>query len=153
MTTSDLLADLTRQGFTFAPDGDGIRVTPASRLTAEQREAIRAHKPALLALLAAPLRPAPAFLWDQAEAERLLADLREALARIEAAVAAGKAPPVRLAVLRTWLEVAEGYVSDRERETARGWKAFDLLRRAARHALLAAGGRALGSEDVPTAGG
>jgi hypothetical protein len=58
MTAADLLADLTRQGFTLAPEGGGICVTPASRLTAELREAIGAHKPALLALLGGPERAA-----------------------------------------------------------------------------------------------
>jgi len=114
-------------------------VRPASRLTGQQREAIRAHKPALLTLLAAP-SPARAFAWGQAEAERLLAQLREALARVEAAVVAGEAPAARADALRTWLEVAEGFVSDREREAARGWDALELLRGAARQALRAAAG-------------
>jgi hypothetical protein len=52
VTAPQLLADLTRQGFTLAAEGGGIKVTPASRLTPALREAILAHKPDLLAGLA-----------------------------------------------------------------------------------------------------
>jgi hypothetical protein len=70
VTAADLLAGLTRQGFTFAPEGDGIRVTPASRLTEADRQAIRANKAELLAMLVSvptaatpPLaRPRPVYL-------------------------------------------------------------------------------------------
>jgi len=51
VTAIDLLADLARQGFSLIPEGDGIRVTPASRLTGELRQAVMSHKPALLAQL------------------------------------------------------------------------------------------------------
>jgi hypothetical protein len=54
VTATDLLSDLARRGFTLAPDGDGIRVCPASRLTEDLREAVRQHKPELLALLRSP---------------------------------------------------------------------------------------------------
>jgi hypothetical protein len=140
VTAADLLADLTRQGFTLAREGEGIRVTPVSRLAAEQRRAVVAHKPALLALLAAPGGASGAFAWDQAEADRLLVRLRDVLARVEAAVAAGNAPAVRAAALRTWLDVAEGFVKDREREAARGWDALELVRAAVSRALALAGG-------------
>jgi hypothetical protein len=53
-------------------------------------------------------------------------------------VASGRAPAVRAAALRTWLEVAEGYVSDPEREAARGWDALALLRGAVKQALTLA---------------
>jgi hypothetical protein len=43
--------ELTRQGFALAAEGGGIRVAPAGRLTPELRQAVRAHKPGLLALL------------------------------------------------------------------------------------------------------
>jgi hypothetical protein len=145
VTAAELLADLARDGFTLVPEGEGIRVSPVSRLTPARRRAIAAHKPALLALLAAPRRPAHTFVWDQAEAERLLAEVREATAHVEAAVNAGQAPPVRLAVLRTWLEVAERYVSDRECEAAGGWDALELLRGAARQARRVAAAGAAGS--------
>jgi hypothetical protein len=140
VSAAELLASLTREGLTLDPEGEGIRVTPASRLTPAARQAIAAHKPALLDLLAALRRPTSAFAWDQVEAERLLAEVREALARVEAAVAAGKAPPARRDVLRTWLEVAEGFVSDREREAACGWDALELLRGTARQVRRAAAG-------------
>jgi hypothetical protein len=145
VTAAELLADLTRDGFTLVREGEGIRVSPVSRLTPAARRAIAAHKPALLALLAAPRRQAHTFAWDQAEAERLLAEVREATAYVEAAVKAGQAPPVRLAVLRIWLKVAEGYVSDREREATRGWDALELLRGAARQARRAAADGQAGS--------
>jgi hypothetical protein len=90
------------------------------------------------------ITPAP---WDQAEAERLLAQVREALARVEGAVAGGKAPAARGAAMRTWLEVAEGLVSDREGEATRGWDALDLLRGAVRQALRAA----VGEQPPPVA--
>jgi hypothetical protein len=140
MTAAELLADLTRQGFNLAPEGDGIGVRPARRLTEQQQEAIRAHKPALLTLLAAPPQLAPSFTWDQAEAERLLGQIREALARVERAVAADEAPAHRVAVVQLWLEVAEGFVKNRKAEAARGWDALDLLRGAVRQGLRAAAG-------------
>src|SRR5262249_10623714 len=82
VSAANLLDDLARQGFTLAREGYGIRVTPASRLTEELPQTIRAHKPALLALLAEGQRPAAAFIWDQAEAERLLAELRAEVVRL-----------------------------------------------------------------------
>jgi hypothetical protein len=51
VNATDLLGELERQGFTVAAEGEGVRVTPASRLTAELRGTIAAAKPELLALL------------------------------------------------------------------------------------------------------
>jgi hypothetical protein len=137
MTAVELLDDLTRRGFSMAREGDGIRVTPASRLTADVRQEVRAHRAELLALLAG--RQEPAFAWDQAEADHLLAQMRGALARAEAATAAGEVPAVRVAAMRTWLEVGVAYVIDREREAARGYDALALLRGAVARALTLAG--------------
>jgi hypothetical protein len=65
-----LLLDLHRQGFRLAPDGrGGIRVRPASRLSPELLEAIRANKAALLA----ELRGQAECLFR--EAERKVAEL------------------------------------------------------------------------------
>src|SRR4051794_34375564 len=50
-TVAELLSDLRGQGFTLATEGDRIRITPASRLTAEQRDLVRLHKAELLATL------------------------------------------------------------------------------------------------------
>jgi hypothetical protein len=127
MTAADLLADLTRQGFSLSAEGGGIRVTPASHLTAEQRKAIQAHKPALLALLP---RTAPAFSWDQAEAERLLDHLRCELARLEHTWPGAKFPPAKANAVQIAVEVCESYVQDHDREAAAGWDAAALLRSA-----------------------
>lgn len=46
-----LLTDLTAAGFTLTADGHRLLVSPGAKLTTEQADAIRAHKPQLLALL------------------------------------------------------------------------------------------------------
>lgn len=51
MNAHDLFMDLERQGFSLRAEGAGIRVTPASRLTAAERDRIRACRNGLLALL------------------------------------------------------------------------------------------------------
>jgi hypothetical protein len=150
---AELLADLIRQGFSLAPQGDGIRVTPISQLTADLRHTIVTYKPALLALLTGAEKPAAAFTWDQAGAEGLLAQLREALARAEAAVFAGKVPAVRVATQRTWLVVAGGYVRNRDLEAARGWDALALLRSAAARAVILATKPSVAVAPLPQAGG
>jgi hypothetical protein len=52
---------LVKDGFTLGTEGDKLTVRPVSRLTDELRQAIRAHKPELLALLSGaeppPLSP------------------------------------------------------------------------------------------------
>lgn len=53
MTTAELLSTLADQGITLSAEGNGIRVQPASQLTAVLRQAIRDHKGELLALLPA----------------------------------------------------------------------------------------------------
>jgi hypothetical protein len=52
VSATALLDDLTRQGFALAREGDGLRVRPASRLTADLRRAIAANRDKLLRLLA-----------------------------------------------------------------------------------------------------
>jgi hypothetical protein len=128
VTAAELFADLARQGFTLAGEGDGIRVTPASRLTEELRQAIRVHKAALLTLLAGPEGPPPAFAWDQAEAERLLAELRDEVKRAEALDFGGQPPPLFKTLAADLLAQAEGYIRDHDKEAARGWDALELLR-------------------------
>jgi hypothetical protein len=44
-----LVQDFTGRGIKLIPNGSKLTVQPASRLTIEDREAIREHKPALLA--------------------------------------------------------------------------------------------------------
>ena len=53
MGAADLLQHLRTAGFSItAAGGGGIRVAPAGALSVDQRQAIRDHKPELLALLA-----------------------------------------------------------------------------------------------------
>jgi hypothetical protein len=128
VTVVQLLANLVCQGFRITRAGDGVRVAPAARLTDEVRQAVRAHKPALLALLSSPRGPAPAFVWDQAEADRLMAELRDGLVRLEHAWPRGKFPQVKASILQAGVAVCEGYVRDRDLEAVRGWDALALLR-------------------------
>ncbi|HWQ35420.1 MAG TPA: hypothetical protein VNQ79_21415 [Blastocatellia bacterium] len=51
MSATTLIDDLRQRGFALTPEGNGIRITPASALTDADRAAIRAHKAALLELL------------------------------------------------------------------------------------------------------
>ena len=55
MDARDLLARLDGLGVTVAADGDRLLIRPASMLTDELRAELRAAKPAVLALLAAPV--------------------------------------------------------------------------------------------------
>lgn len=61
MGAPDLLQHLRGTGFTIDAMDGGIRVAPAAALTDAQRQAIRTHKPELLALLA---RSTPIALVD-----------------------------------------------------------------------------------------
>ncbi len=60
MGAPELLQHLRGAGFTIDAVDGGIRVAPASALTDAQRQAVRTHKPQLLALLT---RPTPAGLF------------------------------------------------------------------------------------------
>jgi hypothetical protein len=146
VTAADLLTDLTRQGFRLTPEGDSIRVTPASRLTGELRHAIRAHKSALLALLAAPGRVASACTWDQAEAERLLADLRTAVERIKRHDFGGRPSVLFLTLAADAVAIAEGHIRNHEAEAARGWDVLEQLREEKR-VLLNIARRALAMQE------
>ncbi len=53
MDAQALVQDLTSRGIKLVPNGSKLTVQPASRLTNQDREAIREHKPALLALATA----------------------------------------------------------------------------------------------------
>ncbi len=54
MGAPTLLADLKSRGFRLAIDGNRLLVAPTERLTERDREQIREHRGALLALLTAP---------------------------------------------------------------------------------------------------
>lgn len=51
MTATDVLARLRALGISVAADGDDLVLRPSSKLTPEMLALVRAHKPALLALL------------------------------------------------------------------------------------------------------
>jgi hypothetical protein len=53
--TTELLATIKAAGLTVTARGGSLLVSPAARLTAELSAQIRAHKPALLAMLTVPL--------------------------------------------------------------------------------------------------
>jgi virulence-associated protein VagC len=54
MGARELLHELADAGFTVEAEGDKLVIRPASKLTDDQRAAVRAAKPDLLALLAEP---------------------------------------------------------------------------------------------------
>jgi hypothetical protein len=139
MSAIDLLTDLYRQGFTLAAEGGGIRLRPASRLTEDLRQVIRANKPELLAIISSAatlVTPVPASKpsappvapWDAAEANRLLEELRVDIRRIESVDFGGRPPTPLQHVLADALVIAEGFIANHELEAARGWDALDLLR-------------------------
>jgi len=68
LTAPALLADFTRRGFTFRPVAGRLSVSPATALTAGDREAIRERRDELLAVLS------PAEPWNLATAIRLMHD-------------------------------------------------------------------------------
>jgi hypothetical protein len=141
MTTSDVLALVSAAGVKLSAAGDRLLWRCPGSLPDNFRELLIAHKGELLALLAREEVWAPGA-WNQEVADRLLAKLRKGLARMEGD--RGR-PAVEVAVLRTWLEVAEGYVQDRDQETARGWNVLELLRGTVRLALAPVGNRGEGN--------
>src|SRR5262245_63434904 len=98
----ELLEGLRRRGFALAPEGDSLRITPSSRLSPELRQAIRAHRAELLALLR----------WDQAAADALLAQLRQEVGRLERRHFSGRFPEPLQAVVADGLAIAEGLIRD-----------------------------------------
>lgn len=83
MGARDLLARLAAAGVTVAAEGDRLLIRPASRLTDDLRAELRAEKPAVLALLAAPAdrMPEPPSSDPQPEALADPAALRFAARR------------------------------------------------------------------------
>ena len=57
MGARELMRKLTGAGFSLAADGEKLVIRPASKLTDELRDELRAAKPELLSLLTAPTRP------------------------------------------------------------------------------------------------
>jgi hypothetical protein len=139
MSAVNLLTDLIHLGFSLAAEGDSIRVRPASQLTEDLRQAIRANKTELLAIISSPaavvtpLRPskpsaAPLAPWDAAEASRLLEELRFEIQRIESVDFRGRPPGPLHNVLADALAIAQVFIANHELEAARGWDALKLLR-------------------------
>ena len=71
MAAAELLADLRSRGYKLTPTAERLQVSPASKLTTDDRQAIAANRDELLALLAGELsarfpqdaaEPAPAAL-------------------------------------------------------------------------------------------
>jgi hypothetical protein len=63
VTATTLLDRLHQLGVTIIADGDHLRLRPRSLLTPEDLDALRTHKPELLALLRRPRPPALWSLW------------------------------------------------------------------------------------------
>jgi hypothetical protein len=64
METRALLSQLQGSGFMLSATSGGLAVEPASRLTAETRELIRAHRDALLELLRGRSEPSNAEIQE-----------------------------------------------------------------------------------------
>ncbi len=146
-----LLQQARAAGLTVRAEGGRLCIQGTLRAEALARQLLD-HKTAVLAALpASPEKSAPAFAWDQAEAERLLAELREGLAQLERTWTGGTFPPVKANVLQIGVEVCEAYVRDHELEAARGWDALALLRDAVPRLLSLARAEATGeSADTRT---
>src|SRR5262245_3558628 len=98
MTATELQADLTRRGFTLTVEGDGIRISPWSKLTAADRAALRSHKGELLTLLLVGDALAVREANDWSQVPELCQRQMAAMDAIDAAYLAGNALAVREAV-------------------------------------------------------
>ena len=77
MGAPDILAQLHAVGISLSRRGDKLIATPKAAVTPEIVDLIRAHKPALLAVLAGPL-PDPKAEARQQQTLKMLADHPEA---------------------------------------------------------------------------
>jgi hypothetical protein len=84
MNVQALLEDLTSRGVQLTPDGDGLVVRPASKLTDSDRQAIRTHKPELLAVLNPPRE---GRRLDSADCGALIREAFEVLEYVDGALA------------------------------------------------------------------
>jgi len=112
-----LVAELQARGITLERQGDGLRVRPISRLTPEERAALRCHKAEVLALLTAvavtlEIQTVREVLGTQAEDSHAVAGVRiavlAAVRELEAGIRAGALPPRRLIhgrPLADWLDL------------------------------------------------
>ena len=77
MLAVSLIANFTRRGIALRPIGDRLVVEPASKLTNEDRQLIRQHKPALINVLIAQRAGIP-------RSERVLSESNEDVTRAAA---------------------------------------------------------------------
>lgn len=76
---------LRRSGFALSVEGGKLIVAPGSRLTDADRTFLRAHKPALMALLKdPPASPAPVIDWEAFEERAAIMEYDGGLTREEA---------------------------------------------------------------------
>jgi hypothetical protein len=80
MRASDVISTLKARGVTLQADGDNLRIKGASRLTAEEKAALKAHKAAVLKALEPDSATAPYQLCidDRAQLVWLVPNLEPA---------------------------------------------------------------------------
>jgi hypothetical protein len=122
MDAAELLAELKRQGFVVAAAEGGLRVAPASRLSPELREQLRAYKAELLVLLTGEQAAVPA------EMERILQGLRQQLALLERDRYGSRFPEAIARLVGDGVALCEGHIRGREQLAAQGWEPLEYLR-------------------------
>jgi hypothetical protein len=85
-----------------------------------------------LARILARFESEPVRVGEPSDAERALAELRDVIREAEVEHFAGRFTPDAAAIFSDWIEVAEGYVRDRDRLREAGWDATELVRQLAR---------------------
>jgi hypothetical protein len=112
MYVGELVADLRRRGITLSVEGGNLRVTPASRLTDTDRELIRAHKPAVLALTMG-LGVRPGMLSTELPADwHLLWDERAAIMEYDGGLSRERAEALALADILRLMRDSSQYPKD-----------------------------------------
>lgn len=77
MTAFELLGELAGRGFTLTNREGALVVTPASKLKGDDRDALKRHKAALLAVLALDGRFPPRFFWMYRRGKKLIHHMGE----------------------------------------------------------------------------
>jgi hypothetical protein len=121
MTPAALLDKLRSAGIAlFVAEGRLRYRAAAGVYTAELRQQVAAHKPALIALLVPP--------WDQTEADALLDGLRSQVEYVRRKDFAGTLPAELANVLADAVAIGEDLVARHEKEAANGWDVLGMLR-------------------------